>query len=290
MKLWNSIMSGLMLAPLALAGCPSGDDADTGAETTTDTPATTTGDDTTSTTAAVDSSTGAAESTTGEDLPGCPPEQPEIPAAPVDCAGAMGVIDGSVIVDEGNPDDIAMLEGVVEVTGSIRLSGLAITDLNALACVRSVGGDVTIFDNDSLTNVDGLWSLEDVGTDFVFSNNDALVDFNGLPNIQKLINNLIIRDNAALERISGFHSLVGIDGSGIDPDTGLQIGGNITIQANPVLMNIDGIYGLLVVNGVLSITNNPMLCLSNVACVGEAIVQPAVPPDSWTIVGNNPDC
>jgi hypothetical protein len=288
LKLWNSIMSGLMLVPLALAGCPSDDTEDTGAETTTGTPGTT-GGDTTSTTDAVDTSDGA-ESTTGEPPAACPPEQPEIPPPPVDCSGATGVITSSVIVNANNPDDVAMLEGVVEVTGSIRLSGLDITNLDFMACVRVVGGDVTIFDNDSLTNVDGLWSLEEIGTDFVFSRNDGLVDFDGLPHVQKLINNLIMRENGALQRISGFHSLVGIDGSGTDPDTGQTIGGNITIQQNSMLTNIDGLYGLLVVNGVLSISNNAMLCLSNVACVGEAILQPAIPPASWTIVGNNTDC
>jgi len=302
LKLWNSIMSGLMLAPLALAGCPSDDTTEeTGAgSSTTETAPTTTGDDTTGSTTAVAESSSGAPTTTGEDTTvgedtttgegGNCEFDPPLPKAPVDCSTAKGVIDGSVIIDEDNPQDIAMLEGVVEVTGSIRLSGLDVADLNFMACVQTVGGDVTIFDNDSLTNIDGLWSLESIGTDFVFSQNDAIVDFNGVPNVVQLVNNLIIRENASLERITGFHSLVGINGSGTDPDTGETIGGNITIQENPVLRNIDGLVGLLVVNGTLAINNNPMLCQSSVACVGLGIVQPAVPPDDWTTVGNDDDC
>jgi hypothetical protein len=287
LKTWNSIMSGLLLAPLALAGCPSDDTGSTATETTE--PGTTTGDDTTGTTAAVDSSSSdGGSSSSGEPPAECPPRA-EVPPAPVDCAGANGVIDTSVIIDETGMTDPSILEGVITVNGSIRISRTELTDLNFMACVRSVTGDITIFDNDMLTNVDGLWSVEDIGTDFVFSQNDALTDFNGLPNITKLINNLVMRENGALTRVSGFNNLVGIDGMGLDPE-GNQIGGNITIQENPVLTSVEGLIGVLVVNGVFSVSNNPMLCLSSVVCVGEAIVQPATPPDSWTIVGNDPDC
>jgi hypothetical protein len=287
LKLWNSIMSGLLLAPLALAGCPTDDTDETGAGSTTE-PGTTTNADST-TTAVAESSSGMP--TTGEDTgppPSCDAPQ-EIPPAPVDCSTATGEIMGHVLIEEGG-DDPSILEGVVRVTGSVQINGTTLTDLNFMACLQEVGENVTIYDNDQLTNVDGLWSLTNIGTDFIFSQNDALVDFNGLPNAAKIVNNLVLNENGSMQQISGFHSLVGIDGMGIDPETMTQIGGNVTIQQNPVLENIDGLIGLLVVNGVFAVTNNPMLCISSVVCVGEGIQQPAEPPDSWSTVGNDNEC
>lgn len=287
MKLWNSIMSGLVLAPLAMAGCPSDDTGDTGAGTT-EVGSTTTSDDTTG------SSTAVAESSTGTPTTGDETGEPfdchadrEIPPPPVDCSGASMVLDGSAIIEDGG-DDPSILEGVVEVTGAIRINRTAVTDLNFMACVTTVGADVTIFGNEQLTNVDGLWSLTDIGTDFVFSQNNAIEDFNGLPNVAQLVDNLVMRENASLRTISGFHSLVGINGS--VNDMGVMQGGNITIQENPMLEDINGLGEVLVVNGVFAVNNNPMLCQSSVACVGTGIVQPAVPPDTWTTVGNNDGC
>nr|MCH9680849.1 hypothetical protein [Deltaproteobacteria bacterium] len=80
-----------------------------------------------------------------------------------------------------------------------------------------------------------------------------------------------------MEQISGFDSFVGLEG-------------NITIRDNPVLTNIDGLKGLAVVNGVLAITANPMLCMTSVNCVGAGIVQPAVPPPEWSTIANDDDC
>lgn len=292
MKLRNTIMNGLLLAPLALAGCPAADD--TGLEGTEtgepSTSSTTTGDESTGgTTAVAESSTGMVEESTGDPPLECA-ERPPIPEAPVDCSTAKGVVMGSVIIDAEGMQTPAELEGVVEVTGSIIISETDLTDLNFMACVRVVGGEITIFNNDALTNVDGLWSIEEIGTDFIFSGNDAITDFNGLPNVAKLINNLQFRENASMTAITGLHSLVGIDGSGTDPVTGEQIGGNITIQENPVLEHINGLIGVLVANGTVAISNNPRLCISSIICVIEGILQPAEPPASWTTTGNDGTC
>lgn len=289
LKLRNTIMNGLLLAPLAMAGCPAADD--TGSTATESAATTTTGEESTGgTTVVAESSTGAEESTgVIPDLPPICPERGPIPEAPVDCSTAKGVVEGSVIIDAEGMQTPAELEGVVEVTGSIVISETDLTDLNFMACVRTVGGEITIFNNDQLTNVDGLWSVEEIGTDFIFSGNDAITDFNGLPNVAKLINNLQLRENNAMTAVSGFHSLVGIDGSGLDP-MGNQIGGNITIQENPVLEHIDGLIGILVINGTLAITNNPRLCVSSILCMVDEIIQPAEPPAHWTAMPNDSSC
>ena len=83
--------------------------------------------------------------------------------------------------------------------------------------------------------------------------------------------------NDGLQHISGFDSLVGIEG-------------DVTIRDNPVLLDIDGLVGLQVVGGVLAITANPMLCISSVNAVGAGIVLPPVVPPEWTTAANDESC
>ena len=265
----------MLVAPLALTGCPGDDSGDTGAvgSTGAETPATTEDPVATGATSSDDETAG---EETEAPAPGNCQEEQEIPAAPVDCSGATGTLEGSAIIEDGG-DDPSILDGIGTVTGSIQVNRAAVTDLNFMACVQSVGGEVTIFGNEQLTDVSGLHSLTEIGTDFIFSENSAVMEFNGLPLIQQVGNNVIMKNNDNLGRITGFHSLVGING-------------NLTIQSNPVLNNIDGLGGLRVVGGILAITANPELCISSVDCVGEGIVMPAVPPDSWSTQANNNEC
>jgi hypothetical protein len=291
LKLWNSIMSGLLLAPLA--GCPSDDTGQEGTESTT-------GDDTTGTPPG-DSTTGEppGDSTTGEppgdsstgvpDTGDCQElrELPEPPA--VDCSTATEIYEGSIILEEGGTDDITLFEGIREVTGAIRINRQDFTDLNFMACVDTVGADITIFGNEQLTNVDGLHNITSA-REFVFSSNDAIEDFNGLPQLEQMDGSVVIRENENLRTISGFHRFVGLNGMGIHPETGLVIGGNLVIQENPVLQDIDGFGQIRVVNGRVQITNNPMLCISSVICVVTGIVQPAEPQPEWSTANNNGGC
>lgn len=273
----------LALCTLLLSGCtdpaPSSvDPSSTGTQTSTDAVG--------STTAAVADATsdsGPADST-GADLPAEPDDcqAPQvIPPPPSFCAGATGVLMADVEITPGG-DDPSILEGVRRVEGEVVIHGTTLTNLDFMACLAEVTGEVTIYDNDALTNVDGLWSLSEIGTSFVFSHNDAIVDFDGLPNVTELRDNLLINDNAALEGISGLHRLEALHGT-TDRETGTFYGGNVTIQHNPVLQHIDGLGGLRICRGVIAITNNPVLCRSSVACALSGIVEPPQPPPSWPV-------
>lgn len=274
-----------MLATLtlyALGGCTGDVTSAAGeASTTTSTEASSTGS-IGATTAPADSSstsrgTSGDECVVGGDAP-CAIDRP-VPRPPVDCAEAMAIMQGDVVIEPGG-DAPSILEGVVRVEGSIRIVGTELSNLTFMACVREVVGDLVIEDNDALVDLYGLWSVETVGGDFVFRANDALDDFDGLPNLTQL-GGLILQQNAELSRISGFTNLVGTSGYvGMD---GKPAGGDFKIQDHPQLQSIEGFSDLLVVNGVLTVTNNPMLCLSSVACIVTGIVQPATPPDSWEI-------
>lgn len=206
-------------------------------------------------------------------IPRCEMPMP-IPDGP-DCTNATGVHEGSLILEEGMAAPEALV-GIREVTGSVRINRLDITDLDFMQCLEVVGGDLTIFGNEQLTSVDGLWSLTEVGTRFVFTDNDALTEFDGLPNITTIGENLHFRRNAALTSIRGFQQLTELD--------------NLTIQDNPVLSDIDGLGGLTTMTGNFVVTANPMLCISSVNCVGEGITMPAAPSRDWSTDGNDEGC
>ncbi|MCH9686247.1 MAG: hypothetical protein K0V04_32745 [Deltaproteobacteria bacterium] len=282
----------LFTVPLAIAGCSNegagGEDSDSTADTTAaagsshGTTQGTTGDDTTTSSGAADDTS--EDSTTTGPVAGC--QQPQaVPRGP-DCTGVDGVLMGSAIIAEGldTPD---VLVGIREVTGSVRINSIDVTNLDFMECLQTVGGDVTIFGNDQLTNVDGLWSLTDIGTNFIFTENDALIDFDGLPNVVELGNSLVIRHNDTLTTISGLHQLTTVH--------------DLIVQNNDALLDIDGLGGLTTLTaielapgfdevGTFSVSANPTLCISSVNCVGEGITDPSRPPPDWTTQGNDDRC
>ncbi len=219
---------------------------------------------------------GPADSGSGDPEPNdCTAEQ-VIPPAPVECNGVDGVIMTSVIIEDGG-DDPSILEGVRRIEGSLRINRLGADNLDFMACLEEVTGDVSIYGNEQLTDVSGLWSLSSIGTDFIFSENPALVDFDGLPNITEVPRHLVIQDNDGLQSISGFHSLT-------------EVGSNLLIQNNDSLLHMDGFGGLEVMNGTFAVTANPQLCISSVNCVGSGILVPEIPPVSWSTQANDESC
>jgi hypothetical protein len=199
----------------------------------------------------------------------------EVPAAPVDCTGVDGFLDGSVELGVGG--DTSVFDGISTVGGSIVINASDLTSLSFLACVQEVSGDITVFGNDALVDVSGLWSVHTIWGSLNVSENAALVDFDGLPNLMAVEGNVLFKTNDALTSITGFHTLT-------------TVRGNLTIQTNPALLSVDGLGGLRQVGGILAITANPSLCISSVDCVGEGIVNPAIPPDTWSTHSNDQGC
>lgn len=269
------MVAGVLVGSLVGLGCgddgltPSGSGSGTTtADTTGETPMT-----------PADSSSGESPSTetsaggTAGSIPRCEMPLP-IPKTP-DCTAVTGVHEGSIVLGEGQ-DDMRALAGIREVTGSVRLNRLEVTDLDFMECLQVIGEDLTIFDNDQLTDVDGLRSVTEIGTRFVFTENDAITEFDGLPNITELRDTLLFRDNASLTSISGFQQLEEID--------------SLLIQNNPALLDIDGLGGLRAVSDNLGVTSNPLLCISSVNCVGEGLEFPKEPDPDWSTTGNDDSC
>jgi hypothetical protein len=263
----------LLTGSLALAGCPGDDTSidDTGTSTgapgtsTGEPPGTSTGEPPGTSTGEPGSESGVVDSSSGGDEP-----WPEF-----DCAGATEVLDGNVLIE--TEDDLAQLEGVREVTRSIVVNQTALTNLDFLGCIDTVGENLQIFGNEQLTNVDGLVNVQVIRGTLIFGENHAMVDFDGLQRLTEVEGSFSMNKNDGLQHISGFDSLIGVEG-------------DVTIRDNEMLLDIDGLKGLMVINGVLAITANPMLCISSVNCVGAGIVIPAVPPPEWSTIANDESC
>jgi hypothetical protein len=269
LKLVKIGMGTLLSGALALAGCP-GDD--TGSNDTGSEPGTSTGEGSTS---LPGTSTGEPGTSTGTVDDGSSSSSGGAPLPEFDCTNATDVLDGNVLIE--SEADLAMLEGVREVTRGLVVNQTELTNLDALGCIDTVGENLQIFGNEALTNVDGLVNVTEIGGSFIFGENHALVDFDGLQRLVAVDGSFSMNKNDGLQHISGFDSLVGIEG-------------DVTIRDNEVLLDIDGLKGLMVINGVLAITANPMLCISSVNCVGAGIVQPPVIPPEWSTVANDESC
>ena len=265
MKLTNLTMTLLAAVPLVAAGCPGDDTSsnESSSGSTTDPMTSTSG------ATVVATGSGTADDTAGMESTG------EEPWPEFECDGVDGVFDGNILIESAA--DLAMLDGISEVTRALVINDTDLTDLDALGCVTRVGEQLQIFGNDQLANVDGLVNITEIGGDFIFTENPMVTDFDGAQSLTRVTGSFSMNKNDGMVQVSGFDSLVGIET-------------HITIRDNAVLTNIDGLKGLMLVGGRLAITANPMLCISSVDCVGAGITVPAVPGDDWTTQATDPSC
>ncbi len=189
------------------------------------------------------------------------------------------------------------------VTGSILLDDTSLTDLDALTCLTSVGGDFQILRNSALTSLSGLGSLESVDGSFSIGEyqcdytdvwvcegfgNPALTSLAGLENLATVGGAFWLADNDALTTAGmSFDHLVSVGGAELSE--GLAIDGHaalttlpafpqltsvgwLEVWGNPSLTSLDGLDGLTSIADTVSIYDNTSLAslhgLDNVTTVG----------------------
>jgi len=275
-----------------LPACDSSDDppaetasAETGSQTTasetetetettdaTDTDPATDTDTTDSDTTTTDSDTDSTTETPIEGL-GCDP--------PPACD--KGVYQGSPTIT--NIDEANEIAGYTSVTGRLAVANSDFECLTFLSCMESVGHDLTLFGNDSLTDVTGLDNVAAIGaiTDgplmpggtLTVSENASLVDFNTLNLIEQTPISLSISENDSLEAITGLKTMVGT-----------QV--HFEIRANPVLQNIpsDSLRDMLFIGGNCIVTANTNLCISTIEDMC-SIGLKVLPQDGSTTLNDN---
>lgn len=165
-----------------------------------------------------------------------------------------------------------------EIEGSVEIQGNDIVTLSGLNNISSIGGDLLIFYNPSLTSLSGLddlsfvggnlsigdrnfsgqpWNpvlssivalsnLTTVGGDLEIYNNNSLSSLNGLTSLNSVGGALIIGGNNQLSNLAGLGNLE-------------SVGGSVLIDVNNILFNLSGLDHLSTIGGSLGIYHNSML-------------------------------
>ncbi len=165
---------------------------------------------------------------------------------------------GSITV--ANNDALADVDGFAGVSSVgfsiLVLDNDALENIDGFAQVVSVGTYLDVSDNDALTNVDGFVGVSSVGSGIVVFNNDALENIDGFAQVASVGAFMLVADNATLANLNGFANI-------------LTIGDDLVILNNSALTDCCGISHLVdadpgngVVNGSITITNNPNGCSS----------------------------
>ena len=88
----------------------------------------------------------------------------------------------------------------------------ALTNLDGLSNITSVGGYLRIEGNDVLTNLDGLSNITSVDGRLYIEGNDVLTNLDGLSNITSVGDDFYIKGNDSLDRFCGLYLLLSSEG------------------------------------------------------------------------------
>lgn len=175
--------------------------------------------------------------------------QAQLDAFPANYPGCKHIL-GNVFIEEirfgaiTNLDSLAHLDSI---SGnlSIRYNNV-LSSLKGLQQLEFIGGDLSLITNPSLSSLNGLRNLDFVGGAVSIFSNDALFDLGGLSDLDSIGNYLAIGENASILNLRGLENL-------------RSIGDNLLVQANPSLQNLNGLDKLSAIGRGLRIVDNPGL-------------------------------
>ncbi len=143
--------------------------------------------------------------------------------------------------------DIQLLDGYTKITGDLSIfENNTLSDLSGLENLTTVEGDVNIKSNNGLVGISGLENLVTIGGNFCLLSNSALSGISGLRKLTTVGGNLFIIDNPSLTSISAMRNLT-------------TVGDYLNIRLNSTLTEL-GMDGLYSVTGDFNIDSNDMLC------------------------------
>jgi Receptor L domain len=169
---------------------------------------------------------------------------------------------GGVVRSAG---DAELYSACDRVTGDLRVSAPDLTDLSALAQLRSVAGKLEISGNSQLHDLSGLEQLEQVGALSIHDNAD-LDDLSGLQNLHTAAS-VLISNNGELGTLRGLEGLTRVERLVIDHNglyqtlglSNLAELGDLVVEHNAKLNSLRGLQSLSRARSV-RIRNNPRLC------------------------------
>jgi hypothetical protein len=184
------------------------------------------------------------------------------------------VIDGDVTLLEAVGEEINNLNGLAPLTainGDLQIRATeGLLTLQGLHNLATVGGTLDISYNEGLSNLTGLTMLTSIGENFLLNNNDNLEHLTGLEAFLTVGEELQIFLNPDLQSLNGLDNLMTIGEAFIlDRNVALtdisklskltSVGGLFKLSGHTLLPNLDGLESLTTVGGNFSIEYNALL-------------------------------
>jgi hypothetical protein len=143
-----------------------------------------------------------------------------------------------------------------------------------------LNGNVTIQGND-IINLDGLSQINSIGGNLEIRDNSSLTSLTGLDNLTSIGSHLVIQNSQALTNLTGLEGLAAIGGT-------LHIGGSFTWSGNPALTSLAGLDNIAAGSITkLTIANNISLSTCEVQSICDYLVAPT---GTVYIFSNAPGC
>jgi hypothetical protein len=157
------------------------------------------------------------------------------------------------IKDDTLLTSLNFLSGVADLKSLYLFNCPNLLNLNGLVNFQSTELDkIDIAANRSLTQIDKFSNVVYVKGDVRIGANNSLISLQGLQNLRKIDGDLILN---SLPLITHLNSLIHLDSIG----TNTFSGRGLSVQANPGLINIDGLKNLRKVAGSIFVTQNASL-------------------------------
>lgn len=144
-----------------------------------------------------------------------------------------------------------------------------ITSLLGLSNISSIGGGLTILQNDSLKTLTGLDNLDSVGHNLIIRENHSLANMANLADLDYVGAVIIIQENASLLNLEGLDNLDTITVLNIIGNSSLEnlhnlsnlkrINGEFLIENNQALSDLTGLENLISTHEDIKIFNNDLL-------------------------------
>ncbi len=210
---------------------------------------------------------------------------------------------GITFTTQGQIDSFSIhYPGCTMIEGDVNMGGIVlnnpIINLEGLANLTSIGGNLIIRNNYNLASIDGLVNLSSIGGDLAIGDNSTLETIASL-NLISVGGDLSIEYNYSLANIDGLKNLTDIEGSlsikanealtNIDGLINLtEIGEDLYIFGNPILADIDGLLSLTTIGKDLKITDNATL--TNCCAIQNLLTTPAAIGGNIVIHHNPSEC
>ena len=186
---------------------------------------------------------------------GCLPEgitfhtQAQINSFALNYPGCNTII-GNVLISDDGSDNITNLDSLAvlnDVKGDLIISeNYDLIDISGLHNLRYVGGDFSIMFNYQISGLQGLIGIDSIGGNLFIETCNVIPDLEGLNNLSRIGGNLSIIWNSNLTSLNGLGNLK-------------YIGGGLTLETNILLTDISSLTGLTSLNGDLFIFGNNSL-------------------------------